>query len=414
MSLLALALSLSPGLLPPSGDPSQETFDIPNDFGFVVGGLNDGGDVVGWSLVAASPGSTTRPFRRLADGSVRYVDPPTPSQFPALLAISNSGDMLLGNTAGQFLIGNGPPQTLPTFGGTVAYSGRSDAGVLVGVVQSGVGFDGALYDGAALTSVPVAGFDHTRLQDVNAAGLAVGWCQPDEFGFGARGVLYDSVSGTTTLFDMPGASATYLRGVNDAGEVVGSALFNGEGERAIHFDGQSWSRLEVFGRTGTSYGIDIDNTGRIVGTYFGQHLGQEGTHGFLLTDSGPEPYCQANANSSGEAAAIHAAGSTSVAADDLVLQAGPAPANAQGLFFYGLGRQEVPFGDGFLCVAGSLARLGAAPTSAAGYALSRFDLGAASGLTAGTRVYAQYWFRDVAAGGAGFSTSRGLTLELAP
>lgn len=276
-----------------------------------------------------------------------------------------------------------------------------------------------IYDGTQVASVAIPGYAYTVFSDVNASGLVVGSCLPDLSGYGSHGLLYDSTTGEVSRLDMPGASSTFLYGMNDAGEVVGAAIFPGAaGLRAVHFDGQAWQRLEIFGRAGESRASDIDNTGRIVGTYQGEHLGQQGSFGFFLTRVGPFPFCEATENSSGSSAGIHAAGSTSFSANELVLQAGPAPANTPGLFFFGLGQQEVPFGDGFLCVSGPQWRLGAAPTDANGFVVHPFDVHSPAaldaGLGAGSRVHFQYWFRDPAAGGTGFNTSRGLTLEFAP
>lgn len=56
------------------------------------------------------------------------------------------------------------------------------------------------------------------------------------------------------------------------------------------------------------------------------------------------------ANSSGAGAVLSHAGSTSLAADDLLLTASNLPANQFGLLFMGSSEISLPFGDGILCV----------------------------------------------------------------
>lgn len=125
-----------------------------------------------------------------------------------------------------------------------------------------------------------------------------------------------------------------------------------------------------------------------------------------------ERYCSTSVNSTGGGAQIHASGSSSAAANDLELSASPVPANQFGLFFYGPSQIELPFGDGFLCVGGGLHRL---PVGTASKAMElRFPvdntLPPATNLTAGSTWNFQAWFRDLAAGGAGYNLSDGVSI----
>jgi hypothetical protein len=81
----------------------------------------------------------------------------------------------------------------------------------------------------------------------------------------------------------------------------------------------------------------------------------------LLADS----YCTATPNSTGLPAEILANGSSSVAANDLVLLAAPVP-NQFGVLFYGPNQTAVPFGNGILCVGGEIHRLDVEVASAGG------------------------------------------------
>jgi photosystem II stability/assembly factor-like uncharacterized protein len=117
-------------------------------------------------------------------------------------------------------------------------------------------------------------------------------------------------------------------------------------------------------------------------------------------------YCLANANSTGSAASITFAGSCTAAENHFTLQASPVP-DQLFLFFFGPNANQVPFGNGYLCIGGGLTRLNPPAVAAANLASHRVDL-AAYGFTAGSTERFQCWYRDPAAGGAAFNSSDGL------
>jgi hypothetical protein len=63
-----------------------------------------------------------------------------------------------------------------------------------------------------------------------------------------------------------------------------------------------------------------------------------------------ESYCESEINSSGSSAVIAYSGSTSLAANNMVLHASQCPPRQPGIFFYGPAQLDVPFGNGHLCV----------------------------------------------------------------
>ena len=129
-------------------------------------------------------------------------------------------------------------------------------------------------------------------------------------------------------------------------------------------------------------------------------------------------FCTSTPNSIGAAAFIYSAGSPSISNNDLTLQADFCPTGQNGIFFYGPGEQQVPFGNGFLCVTGPQQRLPIVNTGIFGIASYVLDNTAppqASGqITAGSSWSFQFWFRDPFGGGAGFNTSDGLTVSFCP
>ena len=107
--------------------------------------------------------------------------------------------------------------------------------------------------------------------------------------------------------------------------------------------------------------------------------------------------------------------SPSFSANDLKLIAGPVP-DQPGIFYFGPNQIEVPFGDGYRCVGGTVRRL---PVSfASGGNLVRdvdYSANYAAGfITAGSSWNFQAWFRDPAAGGATFNLSNGLHITFCP
>jgi len=127
-------------------------------------------------------------------------------------------------------------------------------------------------------------------------------------------------------------------------------------------------------------------------------------------------YCLAETNSTGGAATISATGSSSIAANDLLLRAEPVP-NQPGVFFYGPQQSSVLFGNGTRCIAGQIGRLSVvnATGNVMTYLVNNTNPpSAATQITAGSTWNFQAWFRDPAAGGAFFDLSDGLAVTFGP
>jgi hypothetical protein len=122
-------------------------------------------------------------------------------------------------------------------------------------------------------------------------------------------------------------------------------------------------------------------------------------------------YCLAAQNSVGCAGSISASGSMSLAADDLVLRATCVP-NQPFIFFHAAMQMQLPFGNGFRCAGGDLVRLPVG-VAAGNVAQTTVDLSNAQITSPGLRNF-QCWFRDPAAGGAGFNTSDALAITFVP
>lgn len=124
--------------------------------------------------------------------------------------------------------------------------------------------------------------------------------------------------------------------------------------------------------------------------------------------SAPFAYCVATPNSAGPGATIGWSGSTSVSANTFVLSVNGLPPSTTGVFFFGSGSGVFgAFGNGTMCVPTPHYRLGMQAADSSGSASRTLDLTTYPGtlLAPMTTASFQFWYRDTAAGGAGFNTS---------
>ena len=123
-------------------------------------------------------------------------------------------------------------------------------------------------------------------------------------------------------------------------------------------------------------------------------------------------YCDAQPNSTGVATDIALFGCESISTNAMGLFAGPTGPQQFGRFFYGLGQTQLPFGDGNICVNGTLYRFPAIPSNATGsatYSVDFTDPPAPAGqIQPGSTWNFQYWYRDPQGpGGTGLQLQQG-------
>ena len=133
------------------------------------------------------------------------------------------------------------------------------------------------------------------------------------------------------------------------------------------------------------------------------------------------PYCRALPNSSGLPAELSVIGSASLAASDMALAATSLPSTQFGLFFYGFGAAQFPFGEGRRCVAAPTQRLSPPGLSNPGGELVRaLDFGSAPlgagpmAVAPGDLLHFQCWYRDPTGGPSGFNLSRAVQVLACP
>lgn len=139
---------------------------------------------------------------------------------------------------------------------------------------------------------------------------------------------------------------------------------------------------------------------------------------FAACDFGAvQGYCTAGVNSTGSASSLGTSGSPYVTKNDFGLFANQLPSSEIGVFLLAAATDDVPFGNGTLCLGGLVHRLGTASTQS-GVASLALDLAdpasPASLITAGSTWNFQFWYRDQAGGGAGFNLSNGSSATFCP
>ncbi|MDP6956539.1 MAG: CehA/McbA family metallohydrolase, partial [Planctomycetota bacterium] len=130
-------------------------------------------------------------------------------------------------------------------------------------------------------------------------------------------------------------------------------------------------------------------------------------------------YCTSQPNSTGATATLDWSGSCLVSDNNFTLHMDQGTANQPGLFIYSAGQNANPFGDGVLCVGGQILRLGPPSFSDGTGSMSKtVDLSAppsaAGEITDGSTWNFQAWYRDSAAGGAGYNLSNAFEITFAP
>ena len=152
----------------------------------------------------------------------------------------------------------------------------NSAGVVVGSALRASGSDGFELDGVIYTWVEFPGADQTVIRGINDAGDVVGEYE------GSNGLRrgFARFGGSFVTIDVPLATGSRARGINNHDEIVGHWEDAGGLRHAFTRDDNGvFTTFDYPGAVETLLG-DINDIGEIVGTYFDSG----GTpHGFLMT-----------------------------------------------------------------------------------------------------------------------------------
>ncbi len=134
-----------------------------------------------------------------------------------------------------------------------------------------------------------------------------------------------------------------------------------------------------------------------------------------ITCAPTERHCAPTPNSTGVHASIDYTGSCSLSSNDFGLHVSSAPSGTWSIFIYGQGQTSSPLGDGNLCIASQVGRMGAQQVDLCGFTSRALDLsaplGSGSGVAAGESWSFQLWYRDSTPGGVNLSDAIEVTFS---
>jgi choice-of-anchor C domain-containing protein len=195
------------------------TIDFPGASKSRLGGINDAGEMVGNYNVGDN--LTTHGF--LYSGGVY-----TTIDFPGANTASADGINNSGQITGSyqspengFLYSGGSYTPIAVPGAiTTNAVGINDSSEIVGVYEMtrNTALQAFLYSGGSYSTISVPGSNDTLAYGINDAGEIVGYYDLPSSNQ-AHGFLYSG--GTYTTVDIPGALVTLAQGINDAGQIVG-------------------------------------------------------------------------------------------------------------------------------------------------------------------------------------------------
>lgn len=281
---------------------SFTSFDGPgnNGGGSTVNGINNNGDVVGFSSDNAATPTLFTNFIRSTSGTFTTLNI---GGDPLAMANGiNSSNTVVGASNNQaFELAGGTLMTLPNVNAATASEtafGINDTGLIVGQFTDSATdtTPGFLYNGSIFTILnPVANALATNAQGVNNDGLVVGFYSLD--GVHQHGFLYNSTTSSYTLLpdpNVPNLVLTQFLGINDVGLAVGYYQLPDGSQHGFLYDTTTQTYTFLDDPSASVSGLSItqitgvNDAGEIAGFYVDATTGLQ--RGFIATPASvPEP-----------------------------------------------------------------------------------------------------------------------------
>lgn len=211
------------------------------------------------ALAISAPASATYVFNTVDYPGAVFTD---------VRGIDNTGRIvgyasLDGVTNFSFTYSGGVFSALPAAGTSISALGMNDLGAIVGSAGPIPTAQGFLFSGGTYTYVSQAGWPQTEFRGIGNSGTVTGRSYDDTAGT-SEGFLYDPATGIFTPIPVTGSTLVFAQGINDAGQVVGSARFTVGGNFGFlrQTDG-SVHTFQVGGHSTSARGIN--NSGLIAG-----------------------------------------------------------------------------------------------------------------------------------------------------
>lgn len=273
--LLITMAHAQPALAQPLVFNVEDLGALPGDIGSVARGINEAGDVTGWSS-----GSPTTPVIFPSEGGIVSL-PYLPNASSASAQDINASRQVTGESGGYVVRWTGgvverlaTPQGLPVSTGW----GINSLGDVVGEASDGTLLTGThaflvTDSGGAVDLTPGLSASIARALDINDAGEIAGY---------AGGRVYRwSDTGAEDLGVMDGFALAFGQALNDVGQIAGFATTaSGNAQHILRYsDGIGFEDLGGGGETNQGWGIN--NLGDVVGL---GDLGAGIVRGFIYTD----------------------------------------------------------------------------------------------------------------------------------
>jgi len=417
--------------------------DLSDDTSVVVGNTDDSTGIDGpamwnrangWQTLGGLPGGT-----------------PTGGSWGWTSAVSGDGSVIVGRAfhsdgklrgfrwdalTGMVAL----PQSFPGF--SIAHAISAD-GLWIGGLGEipGVGWRAVLWDASLNQTLPLVRPENPLgfggIHDINSDGTVFVGFESTNMGHGpaagflwkaGQGVLnFGPVPGTGPPFESSSATATSEDG-SVVGGLVGSTILQ-ESRATLWTQATGVLVLQDYlmalgvqglDQVRLAYVTDISADGTtIIG--WGTRASSTFPTSFAwwratipICSGGAVGFCTTSPNSAGSGARIGSNGRVSLAANSFELSVTGLPPETLGSFHYGPQRQQVPFGNGTLCVAAGatgLARLPVFQADTGGRATTQLDfcnLPPTGQIVPGSTWYFQAWYRDPNGSGTAFNLSDGL------
>ena len=133
----------------------------------------------------------------------------------------------------SFSYAGGTFSLLPPAPVTSIAHGINDAGTIIGsTFEDPAPTRGFILSGGVYTYFTRPGWTHSHGRAISASGLVTGYSE-DTAGTTFSGFIYNPATGAFTDITIPGSFLTIAQGINNAGQVVGSAVMSPGGARAF-------------------------------------------------------------------------------------------------------------------------------------------------------------------------------------
>jgi hypothetical protein len=271
------------------------SFDGPGGGSTTVNGMNDDGDVVGFTMATSGSATVNTNFVRHPDGTFTTLSISDPAA--SANGINNAGTIVgVANSAAFVLPNAGQLAALSPFGATTSGAfGINAGGVVVGqFAKSATVSPGFVDAGGAFAEIdPTAASIMTFAQTINADGTVAGFYSED--GTTQHGFTYDSASKVVALVADPStpriqASAlvlTQLLSINGRSQVAGYYQTTDNSQYGLVYDVADGTYVFLdepqaapFNGVQTTQITGIDDANELAGFYIDATGAQ---HGFVAT-----------------------------------------------------------------------------------------------------------------------------------